>query len=191
MNISTSQLFLAMDETRFIGIERRKQGMTQHALARAAGVSQSLVAKIEAGSVDAAYSKIKAIVGALERAQLSGEKTAREIMHPGIKSVLPSDTLHAASAAMRKLSISQLPVMDGGRVVGSITEASILSCFSEKKDIAKIKVAEVMEEAFPNVLPSTPISAVAALLRHHPAVLVSKKGDIAGIITKADMLRTI
>ena len=180
-----------MDETKFIGTERRKLGITQHQLARMAGVSQSLVAKVEAGSVDAAYSKVKAMVEALQRAQISGERAARDIMHPGIKSVSPSDTLHAASAAMRKLSISQLPVMDRGRVVGSLTEASILACFSERKDIAKIRVSEVMDEAFPNVLPSTPISSVASLLRHHPAVLVLEKGEVAGIITKADILRAI
>jgi len=180
-----------MDETRFIGAQRRKLGITQHQLARMAGVSQSLVAKIEAGSVDAAYSKIKAIMETLERASLSSEKTAQDIMHTGIKSVMPSDTLHAASAAMRKLSISQLPVMQDGRVVGSLTEASILACFSERKDIAKTHVSEVMDEAFPNVLPSTPISSVASLLRHHPAVLVLERGDVAGIITKADILRAI
>ena len=180
-----------MEEAKLIGTQRRKLGITQHKLAKMAGVSQSLVAKIEAGSVDAAYSKIKAIMEALERASLSGERTAREIMHTGIKSILPSDTLHAASAAMRKLSISQLPVMEDGRVTGSITEASILACFSEKKDIAKIRVSEVMDEAFPNVLPSTPISSVASLLRHHPAVLVLEKGEVAGIITKADILRAI
>ena len=180
-----------MEEAKQIGAARRRLGMTQHALARAAGVSQSLVAKVEAGSVDAAYSKIKAIMEALERASLSGERTARDIMHAGIKSVLPTDTLHSASAAMRKLSISQLPVMDGGRAVGSLTEASILACFSGKRDISKVRVSEVMDEAFPNVLPSTPISAVAALLRHHPAVLVLEKGEAAGIITKADILRAI
>ena len=180
-----------MDETKFIGNERRKLGITQHQLAKMAGVSQSLVAKVEAGSVDAAYSKIKAIMEALQRSSASGERAAREIMHAGIKSVLPSDTLHAASAMMRKLSISQLPVIEGGRVVGSITEASILSCFSERKGIAKIRVSEVMEEAFPNVLPSTPISAVAVLLRHHSAVLVMERGEAAGIITKADILRAI
>ncbi|MFA6213856.1 MAG: CBS domain-containing protein [Candidatus Micrarchaeia archaeon] len=180
-----------MEEARLIGAQRRRLGITQQQLARMAGVSQSLVAKVEAGSVDAAYSKIKAIMEALQRAQASGEKTAREIMHSGIKSMAPSDTLHAASAAMRKLSISQLPVMEGGRAVGSLTEASILACFSEKKDIAKARVSDVMDEAFPNVLPSTPISAVAALLRHHPAVLVLEKGDVAGIITKADILRAI
>lgn len=180
-----------MEEAKFIGAERRKQGITQHQLAKMAGVSQSLVAKVEAGSVDAAYSKIKAIMEALERAQLSGERTAREIMHTGIKSIMPSDTLHAASAAMRKLSISQLPVMEGGRAVGSLTEASILACFSERKDIAKTRVSDVMDEAFPNVLPSTPISSVASLLRHHPAVLVLERGEVAGIITKADILRAI
>jgi predicted transcriptional regulator len=128
---------------------------------------------------------------ALQRASLSGEKTAREIMHAGIKSISPSDTLHVASIAMRKLSISQLPVMDGGRIVGSLTEASILACFSEKGDISRARVSEVMDEAFPNVLPSTPISAIAALLHHHSAVLVLERGNVSGIITKADMLRAM
>ncbi|MCX6770175.1 MAG: CBS domain-containing protein [Candidatus Micrarchaeota archaeon] len=47
-----------------------------------------------------------------------------------------------------------------------------------------------MEEAFPNVLPTTPVSSVASLLRHHAAVIVMRKGKVAGIITKADVLRS-
>jgi len=56
---------------------------------------------------------------------------------------------------------------------------------------AAVKVAEAMDEAFPTALASTPISAIASLLRHYPAVLVMEKGEIAGIITKADLLKTI
>jgi len=180
-----------MEESKWIGSQRRKLGMTQHALACAAGVSQSLVAKIEAGSVDASYSKVKRIIEALEHAAAGNESKAQDIMHSGVETVSPRDTLHSAAAAMRKKAISQLPVVDGGQVAGSLTEEELLSCFSKGNGIRKMRVEEAMGEPFPLVLPTTPVSAVAALLRHHPAVLVSDKGRIAGIITKADILKSI
>lgn len=181
-----------MESLSFIRDSRRKSGMTQHQLAVSAGVSQSLIAKIESGRIDAAYSKVRAILEALDRAQLKAEKAAKEIMHTGVQAVQPAETLHAAAAAMRKHSISQMPVVEGKQLVGSITEQAILSHFSsEPKKMATLRVSDAMEEAFPTALPSTPISAVASLLRHHSAVLVMDKGKIAGIITKADLLKTI
>jgi len=173
--------------------ERRKRlGMTQQQLARMAGVSQSLIAKIEMGRIDPAYSKVRRIIEALEREQFSKEKTAKEIMHMGAEAVSASETLHSAAAKMRKRAISQMPVLEGKQVVGSISEQALLSHFSsDPKKTASLRVGEVMEEAFPSASPSTPISAIAALLKHYPAVLVMEKGNIAGIITKADLLKTI
>jgi len=180
-----------MDETQFIGEQRRKLGMTQHALARASGVSQSLVAKIEAGSVDASYSKVKRIIDVLEHAAAGNEKKARDIMHSGVDAAAPDDTLHSAASSMRKKAISQLPVVHKGQVVGSLTEEALLYCFSSGRKPGEVRVSEAMGEPFPSVLPDTPLSAIASLLRHHPAVLVSEKGRIAGIITKADILKSI
>src|SRR3989344_1899796 len=102
-----------MEPQAWIRDQRRRLGITQHQLARTAGVSQSLIAKIESGRVDAAYSKVKAILEALERSQLASEKTAKEIMHTGIEAVQPSESLHTVAQAMRKHSISQMPVVDG------------------------------------------------------------------------------
>jgi predicted transcriptional regulator len=172
--------------------KRKKLSITQQQLAKMAGVSQSLVAKIESGRIDPAYSKVQSIMDALQRQQFSSEKAAKDIMHPGIQTVSASDKLHSAALLMRRLSVSQLPVLEGKRVVGSVTEQTILARFSsDPKKMAFLRVAEVMDEAFPTALLSTPISAVAALLRHYPAVLVMEKGSIAGIITKADLLKTI
>jgi predicted transcriptional regulator len=181
-----------MEDLRWIAEARRKLGLTQHSLAKMAGVSQSLVAKIEAGRIDPAYSKARRIIESLERSQAASEKTARELMHGGAQTIPPSETLHAAAQKMRKLSISQLPVFDGRHIVGSISEQTILSNFSaDPKKTAGIKVGDVMDEAFPTALASTPASAIAALLRHYPAVLVMEKGKVAGIITKADLLKAI
>ena len=181
-----------MEDLTVIKELRRRLGITQHSLAKMSGVSQSLVAKIESGRIDPAYSKVKSIIEALRREQFSSEKKAKDIMHQGVETVSAGETLHAAAAAMRRKGISQLPVADGKQVVGSITEQTIVANFTaEPKKLSTLRVREVMEDAFPTALPSTPVSAVAALLHHYPAVLVMDKGEIAGIITKADLLKTI
>lgn len=181
-----------MEELRWIADARRKLGMTQHSLAKLSGVSQSLVAKVEAGKVDPAYSKAVRIIETLKRQKTASEKTARQLMHEGVQTVFAGETLHSAAQKMRKLSISQMPVSDGKSVVGSISEQTIVANFSsDPKKMASLKVGEVMDDACPSALLSTPLSAIAALLQHYPAVLVMEKGKIAGIITKADLLKTI
>ncbi len=181
-----------MEDLRWIADARRKLGMTQHALAKMAGVSQSLIAKMEAGKIDPAYSKARRIIEAVERRQAASEKCAKELMHGGIQAVSSGETLRAAAQKMRRLSISQMPVVEDRQVVGSISEQAVLAHFSsDPKKMAVLRVGEVMEEAFPTALPSTPLSAISTLLRHYPAVLVMEKGKIAGIITKADLLKTI
>ena len=110
----------------------------------------------------------------------------------GVETAIASESLHSAAQKMRKRSISQMPVLDGRQVVGSVSEEQILEKFSlDPKRMARLRVSEVMAEAFPTASESTPISAIASLLRHHSAALVMQKGRIAGIITKADLLKTI
>ncbi|MCX8174889.1 MAG: CBS domain-containing protein [Candidatus Micrarchaeota archaeon] len=171
---------------------RRRLGITQQQLARMSGTSQSLIAKIESGRVDASYSKVMAIIGALEKAQMRNEKKAGEIMHRGVETASASETLHSAAAKMRRLGISQLPVEQNGKLVGSICEEQIVGLYSSNpRKMSSLRVSEVMGDCLPAASPSTPLPAVVSLLRYHPAVLVMEKGRLAGIITKADLLKTI
>jgi predicted transcriptional regulator len=48
-----------------------------------------------------------------------------------------------------------------------------------------------MEEAFPQINEDAPLPLITSLLQAYSAVLVSKKGAIVGIITKADLLRML
>ncbi len=48
-----------------------------------------------------------------------------------------------------------------------------------------------MDDPFPQVGEDAPVSLVANLLRVYPAVLVHRKEKVAGIITKADLLKTL
>ena len=48
-----------------------------------------------------------------------------------------------------------------------------------------------MDESYPVVADSTPISSVTSLMGSSGAVLVSRKGKIVGMITNADILKLI
>jgi predicted transcriptional regulator len=61
--------------------KRRIVGLTQQKLARLAGVSQSLIAKLESQKIDPSYTKVKAIFDALERLQTETEVRADQMLH--------------------------------------------------------------------------------------------------------------
>jgi predicted transcriptional regulator len=180
-----------MFEVKRIGKMRKQLGLTQKQLASLAGVSQSLIAKIESGKIDPAYSKVSQIMAALEREQNKAKKTVTDVMTTKIFSLKPEDNVSKAIRLMRGEDISQLPVVDGGRCIGSISENSILELVAEGEDLKSTKVADVMQDSFP-VIPSNSYADVLVdLLQHFPAVLIEKDGKLAGIVTKADLLKSI
>ncbi|MBS3069247.1 CBS domain-containing protein [Candidatus Micrarchaeota archaeon] len=172
-----------------IGRRRRKSGMTQAQLAACAGVSQSLIAKIENASIEPAYSSVGKILDCLESAEKKEVKKAWEIASRKIFSVSTQDTLEKAVALLRKHGFSQMPVIASGRAVGSISDGKIIRLLQEGKGAATITVGEVMDEPFARISPSVPISVVAGLLKYEPAVIITEKEKAVGIITKADLLK--
>lgn len=95
---------------------------------------------------------------------------------------------------MEENGISQAPVFDGKQSVGSISEKAILHEILAGRDLADIskqRAEEIMEEAFPQINEDAPLSLISSLLQSYSAVLVAKKGEIIGIITKADLLRML
>lgn len=175
-----------------IGKLRKQLGLTQKQLADIAGVSQSLIAKIESGKIDPAYSKVTQILSALEGVQAKEKKRAREIMSRHIISVSPSDGLEKAISLMREKDISQLPVLEAGKCVGSISDSRIIGLISERgAGLKSLHVSEVMGESYPVIPSGSVVDVVADLLRHYRAVLVEKEGRLAGIITKADLLKSV
>jgi predicted transcriptional regulator len=174
--------------------KRRIMGLTQQKLARIAGVSQSLIAKLESQKIDPAYTKVKAIFDALERLQTKTEVRAEEVLHNQVIGVQKKAPVSDAVQMMAKYGYSQLPVFDGLHAVGSISEKTIIGKVSEGKDlsqISKLSVGEVMEEAFPQVGEDAPLALISNLLQVYSAVLILSKGQVVGIITKADLLKIL
>lgn len=107
---------------------------------------------------------------------------------PSLVWVSPSDKLADALAKMNELGLTQLPVLEDGRPVGSVRENRALSQVVKNRDLLEASVSEVMEASFPTVDVDASSSEVTRRLQTSPAVLVEEYGRIVGIITRHDVL---
>ena len=172
-----------------IKILRKKYHLNQNDLAMQAGVSQSLIAKIESGKVDPTYTKAKGIFDSLEILQQKEELKAKDLMNKKILFVNINDNLKDVVKIMKSKGISQLPVLSKGKVCGIINERIMLKTIMEHPHKAGVlKVGDVMEEAPPIVSLKTGFGTLSELLKNYSILLVSDKGEIKGVVSKVDLL---
>ena len=177
-----------------IAKKRRQLGLKQTDLAKLAGVSQSLVAKLEAGKIDSSYTKVKTIFDVLERLEAKTKVQERKVVPNQVISIQKDEPVSKVVQLMKEHGYSQIPVFSHKQSVGSISEKTILHEILAGKDMAqisKLSVEALMDEAFPQVSEDAPLSLISSLLQTYPAVLVAKKGTVTGIVTKADLLRML
>ncbi len=181
-----------MIEPKDISKVRKQLGLTQNQLANISQVSQSLIAKIESSKIDPSYSKSKALSNALENIQRKNSKKAKDIMAKNIISVISEDRVETAARLMRRHSISQLPVFEKEKSIGSLSERTILRLLEDTKEPQMVfnkLVKLVMEDSFPVVSEDTPVDLLYSVVDFFQATLVSKRDKVVGIITKADLLK--
>ncbi len=177
-----------------IAKKRRQLGLKQTELAKLAGVSQSLIAKLETGRIESSYTKVKMIFDVLDRLEAKTIIQEQKVVPNKIISIQNNEPVSKVVKLMKDYGYSQIPVFNGKRSVGSVSEKTILRQILEGKDldqISKLQTESIMEEAFPQVSDDAPLSLISSLLQTYSAVLVAKKGNVAGIITKADLLRML
>ena len=165
---------------------RLEAGLTQKALALRVGISQAHIAKIEQDKVDPRLSTVNRVLSVLKP---SVERKCRDIMTRGVFFAKFNDTVMKASETMVRNAVSQLPVLDGNRVVGTITEQGIVRNLNA--NLASEKVAKIMDQPLPEAQEDTSIETVRTMLERNPAVLIRRGKESNGIITRADLLKTI
>ena len=168
---------------------RKKYHLNQKELAARAGVSQSLIAKIEAGKIDPSFTKAQQIFTALEQIREKEEIKAKDIMKTKVIFAKVNDSVKDIIRIMKSKSISQIPVLFREKVCGVISESTVLQKIAERpQTISSLKAGEVMEEVPPIVAPNTGVKTLLLLLQNYSIILVAEKGDIKGIISKTDVL---
>ena len=104
----------------------------------------------------------------------------------------PNRTVFQALHTMQQEDISQLPVFEDERSVGTIFEDQVLNLALQGKDLRKLIVREVMGPPLPQVPSNAPIERVTHLLSHEsPAVFVEMEGGKLEVLTKFDLMDTI
>ena len=108
---------------------------------------------------------------------------------PVIVSIAPAATVRQALRLMSLHDVSQLPVMDGGNCVGSVSDWSLSAKSLDDTKLLDATVSQIMDAPFPVVEIGQPVDGVAKLLsKSNPAVLVRSNGTLQGIVTRSDML---
>lgn len=104
-----------------------------------------------------------------------------------------NDTIENAVKLMNKMNISQVPVTNGGRFIGSLNESLMYKKVISNPEIKSHMVETIMEPAFPFVDSSAPIDSLSAMITdNNPAVLVKDfKLDKTYIITRHDVINAL
>ncbi len=97
------------------------------------------------------------------------------------------ETVARVVAQMKEHGISQLPVIDGNRIVGIVNESDVLNHLlgEGSRDDA---IDGLIESQFAIVSPSDRTALLGQFFRQNKVVLVMDGNDLAGIITKIDFI---
>jgi|UPI00037F6670 predicted transcriptional regulator len=173
---------------------RHSLGITQSALAKRSGVSQSTIAKIERCKIKGSYPEVVKLFEALEdEAETRLTKVRlRDISTKQVIGLQAEDPVRRASELMREHDISQMPVFEGDRVVGSLCDKTILELVMagmKIEEVARRPIRSVMDGPFPVVDEDVEKESVESLILAEHAVLTTRNGKITGIVTGADLIQ--
>lgn len=113
---------------------------------------------------------------------------ARRHVDQATITVSPTDSLLIAYQRMKLYEISQLPVLDRGKVVGILDESDLLLAVYGHADKFLEPVAQAMTTRLEFIQASQPLGDLAAVLSRHQATLVMEGGEFLGLVTRIDLL---
>jgi cystathionine beta-synthase len=100
----------------------------------------------------------------------------------------PDNTVAEALQLMSDGGVTQIPVLEDDRSVGSLRESHILAKLLKDRELLNANVSDVMDKSFPVVEADTSVTEIRSKLQKAPAVLIEDFKRITGIITRSDVL---
>jgi CBS domain-containing protein len=111
--------------------------------------------------------------------------SARDVMTTSVVSVAPDESVDEAARLLTFHDISGLPVCEGGRIIGVVSEADLIGKSGSM-------VSEVMTSPAVTVAETTSLESVAELLtqqRIRRLPVVDAQGNVVGVVSRRDVLR--
>ena len=104
--------------------------------------------------------------------------------------ISPDATAAEATRLMQATGISQLPVLQDGKNVGSIQEVTLARLLHDNKDLRQVIVGEVMARPLPQLDVATDLDEVyRLLLSGNTGALAVEDGKVVGIVTRIDLIQ--
>jgi CBS domain-containing protein len=117
-------------------------------------------------------------------------KTVREVMTPKVQSVSGDKPLVEAARMMKAQDVGSLPVVEGGRLVGTLTDRDIvLRAVAEGADMKAVQVSDIASHKPVTVSPDQDLDEVLSLMARHRVrrLPVVENGALVGIVAQADV----
>ncbi len=128
--------------------------------------------------------------GLLDRAE-QGDLTdliARRHAEGSVVTVAPEDTLATAHRRMKLYDVSQLPVLEGEKLVGIIDESDLLVAVNADADAFRAPVRQAMVAKVETIAPTAPLEALLPIFAKDHVAVVERDGRFIGLITRIDFI---
>ncbi|HDD71437.1 MAG TPA: CBS domain-containing protein [Candidatus Aenigmarchaeota archaeon] len=139
-----------------------------------------------------------------KKREMVRESTVEEIMTRHVIKVKPDDNLSYVVQLLAEKNISGLPVVEGNKFVGVISESDIIRVVGSKslleldtlglKKLRDIKVREVMNKKPIAIYVKSKVSKAADLMNKYDISrlpVINERGELVGIVTKKDIIKGI
>jgi cystathionine beta-synthase len=112
----------------------------------------------------------------------------RRYAERAVVTLSPNDTLLVAYGRMKLYEVSQLPVLEGNKVVGMIDESDLLLAAIDDETRLRLPVRDIMTTRLQTVDVRTPVRELLPLLDKGFVPIVVNGEEFVGLITRIDLL---
>ena len=113
---------------------------------------------------------------------------SRRVVDEAVISVTPDDTLLTAFQRMRAADISQLPVLQDGKLAGLLDESDLLLHVSGDSERFRQPVRQAMNRQLRTLRPDAGLQALITTLQEGWVAVVADANGFYGLITRFDLL---
>jgi cystathionine beta-synthase len=99
-----------------------------------------------------------------------------------------TDRVRDVIARMKAHGISQLPVLDDGKLIGAVAEVDLLRYLVSGEHSLDSSIGPLVESDYATVSPQTKIELVQGLLNEARMAIVIAEDQVTGVITKIDLI---
>lgn len=120
-----------------------------------------------------------------------GLGTVRDLLaskSANIVTARPEMKVREVISTLKSLGISQLPVLDGDRLLGIVHEVDLLRHLVTGAGTLDSVIRELVESDYATVTPDTKIELLQSVLNEAKVALVLDTGNMVGLVTKIDLI---